>query len=400
MDGLIITSFEVGNIGFLVSLLPSSLRGYIDILLADSVLSFCASSLLASNRGLMGENVTTVGQIGVAIAILNQENSAFGVFTEKKKDEFGLEFVYDNYGGTNVDSCITDCSILEEIVRIEEESRQKLTKRSKGLRKRPTAMTIGCQSQLEKKSQKIRIFFKRKITEVVDRGGKEKALMENEIVNEKVFSGNSYSPGSSSVSDLKTDTCLATKYVHEKVKRRKIEDLLDEKQSKLENRAKKRKRIEPVVPIEPPGLPDEFKEKIENMGVQSSEVKLVIQKVLYDTDLSNKHMRMSIPVNQVRNKDFLTPQQKLDLEMRDIESNKKMKIQFNLIEPSLEETKIHLAKWDINKSLNYVLLNDWMAVAERNNLKSEMIVQVWSFRQDLVPWLALVLVPDQAALEG
>lgn len=218
--------------------------------------------------------------------------------------------------------------------------------------------------------------------------------------NEKVFSGNSYSPGSSSVSDLKTDTCLATKYVHEKVKRRKIEDLLDEKQSKLENRAKKRKRIEPVVPIEPPGLPDEFKEKIENMGVQSSEVKLVIQKVLYDTDLSNKHMRMSIPVNQVRNKDFLTPQQKLDLEMRDIESNKKMKIQFNLIEPSLEETKIHLAKWDINKSLNYVLLNDWMAVAERNNLKSEMIVQVWSFRQDLVPWLALVLVPDQAALEG
>ncbi|OIS97801.1 b3 domain-containing protein [Nicotiana attenuata] len=351
------------------------------------------------------------------MTILNQENSAFGVFTEKKKDEFGLEFVYDNYGGMNVDSCITDCSILEEIVGIEEESRQKLqggnlediisylleeyekdqafkrnpyvceqavdhyyyllprAKRSKGLRKRPTPMIIGCQSQQQKKSQKIRISFKTKIT--------EKALMENEMFTEKVFSENLYSPGSSSVSELKTDTCL-----------------LDEKQSKLENKEKKRKRIEPVVPIEPPSLPDEFKKKIENMGVQISEVKLVIQKVLYDTDLSNKHMRMSIPVNQVRNKDFLTPQQKLDLEMRDIESNKKMKIQFNLIETSLEETKIHLAKWDMNKSSNYVLLNDWMAVAERNNLKSGMIVQVWSFRQDLVPWLALVLVPDQAALEG
>ncbi|KAG5620586.1 hypothetical protein H5410_005804 [Solanum commersonii] len=40
-------------------------------------------------------------------------------------------------------------------------------------------------------------------------------------------------------------------------------------------------------------LPDELKEKISGMGVQISQVKLVIQKVLYDTDLSYKHMCMS-----------------------------------------------------------------------------------------------------------
>ncbi|KAG5620581.1 hypothetical protein H5410_005799 [Solanum commersonii] len=130
------------------------------------------------------------------------------------------------------------------------------------------------------------------------------------------------------------------------------------------------------------------------MEVQITEVRLVIQKVLYDTDLSYKHMRLSIPVNQVEDKDFLTPQQKMVLETKDIVSNKKNKIQFKLIEPSLEQTKIHLAKWDMSNSSSYVLLNDWMQVVERNNLKSGMVVQLWSFHQHLVPWLALVLVPQ------
>ncbi|WMV14324.1 hypothetical protein MTR67_007709 [Solanum verrucosum] len=176
------------------------------------------------------------------------------------------------------------------------------------------------------------------------------------------------------------------------MEKNKTGTLLDEKQSKLEDREKKRRKIKPI--IDPPVLPDELKEKILGMGVQISQVKLVIQKALYDTDLSYQHMRLSIPLNQVVSKDFLTPQQKMVLETRDIVSNKKNKIQFNLIDPSLEQTKIHLAKWDMNKSSNYVLLNDWMEVAERNKLKSGMVVQLWSFHQHLIPWLALVLVPQ------
>ncbi|KAG5620585.1 hypothetical protein H5410_005803 [Solanum commersonii] len=72
------------------------------------------------------------------------------------------------------------------------------------------------------------------------------------------------------------------------------------------------------------------------------------------------------------------------LETRDIESNKKSNIQFNLIEPSLEETKIHLAKWDMSNSSSYVLLNDWMQVVERNNLKPGMMLfhKISSFRNE------------------
>ncbi|XP_006363499.1 B3 domain-containing protein At5g24050-like [Solanum tuberosum] len=257
-------------------------------------------------------------------------------------------------GGSKEDSCITDFECVD--VEKDEAFRKNpfmcehsvdhyyyllpRAKRSRIFRRKkpPTVMPS------QKKGLKIRISLKRKTIEAVD----EDLSME----------------------------------------KKKTETLLDEKQSK----EKKRRKIKPI--IDPPVLPDELKEKISGMGVQISQVKFVIQKALYDTDLSYQHMRLSIPLNQVVSKDFLTPQQKMVLETRDIESNKKNKIQFNLIEPSLEQTKIHLAKWDMNKSSNYVLLNDWMQVAERNKLKSGMVVQLWSFHQHLIPWLALVLVPQ------
>ncbi|XP_049382760.1 putative B3 domain-containing protein At2g27410, partial [Solanum stenotomum] len=269
----------------------------------------------------------------------------------------------DNVGsGSKEDSCITDFECVD--VEKDEAFRKNpfmcehsvdhyyyllpRAKRSRLFRRKKPPTVIPSQSTSQKKGLKIRISLKRKTIEAVD----EDLSMEKN----------------------KTGT------------------LLDEKQSKLEDREKKRRKIKPI--IDPPVLPDELKEKISGMGVQISQVKLVIQKALYDTDLSYQHMRLSIPLNQVVSKDFLTPQQKMVLETRDIVSNKKNKIQFNLIDPSLEQTKIHLAKWDMNKSSNYVLLNDWMEVAERNKLKSGMVVQLWSFHQHLIPWLALVLVPQ------
>lgn len=121
-------------------------------------------------------------------------------------------------------------------------------------------------------------------------------------------------------------------------------------------------------------LPVEFKNKIQELGVPISEVSLVIEKQLYSTDLSEKHMRLSIPVKQVANTDeFLTPHEKEILDTRD-SCNRRTQIKFNLIEPSLEQCSIHLAKWPMNSSSSYVLLNDWTSVYKRNELKVNMIV--------------------------
>ncbi|KAK4729187.1 hypothetical protein R3W88_022175 [Solanum pinnatisectum] len=151
---------------------------------------------------------------------------------------------------------------------------------------------------------------------------------------------------------------------------------------------KRRNRVSQAV------LPEELKNKTQELGVSISEVSLVIEKPLYSTDLSDKHMRLSIPVKQVVNPDeFLNAQEKEILDIRD-GYNRMSKIKFNLIEPSLEVCNIHLAKWSMNSSSSYVLLNDWMSVHQRNGLKVNMMVQLWFFLKDENRWLALVVVPD------
>nr|XP_004231678.2 uncharacterized protein LOC101264573 [Solanum lycopersicum] len=268
-------------------------------------------------------------------------------------------------GGRKEESCITDseCECVDDEEHEKDETFRKnpymcehsvehyyyllpRARRSKIFTRKKPLIVIPSQSTSQEKGLEIRNSLKRKTNEIVDVG----------LPMEK----------------------------------KKTENLFDEKQSKSEDAKKKRRKVKPI--IDPPVLPDELKEKISGMGVQISQVKLVIQKALYDTDLSYQQMRLSIPVNQVVSKDFLTPQQKMVLETKNV-SNKKTKIQFNLIEPSLEQTKIHLTKWDRSNSSSYVLLNNWMQVVERNKLKPEMVVQLWSFHQHLVPWLALVLVP-------
>ncbi|TMW89399.1 hypothetical protein EJD97_017226 [Solanum chilense] len=140
-------------------------------------------------------------------------------------------------------------------------------------------------------------------------------------------------------------------------------------------------------------MPEELKKKIEELGVSISKVSLVIEKQLYKTDLSETHMRLSIPVNQVVNYDeFLNAQEKGILDSRD-SCNRISTIKFNLIEPSLEICNINLTKWPMKSSYIYVLLNDWMSVHQRNGLKVNMMVQLWFFRKDEDPWLALVVVP-------
>ncbi|KAF3659760.1 putative late blight resistance protein -like protein R1A-10-like [Capsicum annuum] len=122
-------------------------------------------------------------------------------------------------------------------------------------------------------------------------------------------------------------------------------------------------------------LPMKFKNKIQELGLSISEVSLVIEKPLSVTDLSKKHLRLSIPLNQVLNPEkFLTTQEKEILNTKD-SREKWSQIKFNLIEPSLEKRSIHLAKWLMNSSFNYVLLNNWKSVYTRNKLKVDMMIQ-------------------------
>ncbi|GLU01703.1 hypothetical protein SLE2022_189950 [Rubroshorea leprosula] len=122
----------------------------------------------------------------------------------------------------------------------------------------------------------------------------------------------------------------------------------------------------------PPNMPIEFKKLIEEMG--GSQEKLLIQKIIFKTDLSKTHNRLQIPMNQVMVTDFLTQD-----EARKLDGEEGLNV--DLIEPCLKKSKIHLTKWSMGNSKVFVFNEQWKSVVDRNRtLKKNAVMQIWSFR--------------------
>ncbi|XP_017218046.1 uncharacterized protein LOC108195580 [Daucus carota subsp. sativus] len=140
-----------------------------------------------------------------------------------------------------------------------------------------------------------------------------------------------------------------------------------------------------VVSVTSP-LPVEFKNKIQE--IRGTDIKLMIQKYLFSTDMDDNQNRFSIPMKQIR-EDFLTDEEENILDQR-IKNNHVMPMVVPLIEPNLEKTQINFRKWAVNSS--YVLSSPWNDIRDRNALKVNMEMQLWSFRVDGALNLALVKV--------
>ncbi|RVW69644.1 B3 domain-containing protein [Vitis vinifera] len=102
-----------------------------------------------------------------------------------------------------------------------------------------------------------------------------------------------------------------------------------------------------------PELPVILRNRIRALG--GSDVTFVIQKPLFKTDVSSGHNRLSIPLNQVQ-QSFLTPEKSESLR------------------------KWNMKKASGNSTSMYVLVTNWKSVTERNSMKEDETVQLWSFR--------------------
>ncbi|KAK9275784.1 hypothetical protein L1049_023053 [Liquidambar formosana] len=113
-----------------------------------------------------------------------------------------------------------------------------------------------------------------------------------------------------------------------------------------------------------------------------SDVKLLIQKLLYVTDVSRGHNHLSMLLSQIR-AEFLTDGEKA---VMNTQIGKRCEeIEVRLIDPSLNERTICLKKWVMRKSAEnfsscYVLVKTWNMVVSDNNLQSTNVVQLWSFQ--------------------
>ncbi|KAL6980235.1 hypothetical protein U1Q18_021877 [Sarracenia purpurea var. burkii] len=118
------------------------------------------------------------------------------------------------------------------------------------------------------------------------------------------------------------------------------------KNKKIKKTIKEKVKLDPL-PLPPPELPAQFRERIKEMG--GYEVALVIQKYLYASD-----------------------------EVPGIEAL--------LIEPSCTtDCTVSIKKWEMpkksgNVSSTYNLVSAWSSVVARNALKEHNIVQLWAFR--------------------
>ena len=162
----------------------------------------------------------------------------------------------------------------------------------------------------------------------------------------------------------------------------------DEQPKEVKEQSKKRRGMELRMI---PDMPPEFKDKI--MELKGSDVNLVIQKVLFDTDLSSHQDRLAIPSRQMK-AEFLTEEEQVKLDEKEEDGKRCKGIEVPLIEPSLENSSIKLKKWKLGHNNTYVLSSPWKHVVARNKFISGDIIQLWSFRVHQKPHFALVKIDN------
>ncbi|GMQ02907.1 hypothetical protein CsSME_00048932 [Camellia sinensis var. sinensis] len=147
---------------------------------------------------------------------------------------------------------------------------------------------------------------------------------------------------------------------------------------------------------QPPKLPAKLKELYKHRKV--SKAVLVIQKTLYSTDVSPGHCRLSMPLSQISNKEFISREEKDLLNSR---TGKQVPhIEAKLIEPADDECRVYdvnLKKWDMITDSGkvysiYNLVRGWNDFVKMNGLCKGVTVQLWAFRVDSELWFSLLRV--------
>ncbi|PWA91057.1 hypothetical protein CTI12_AA094550 [Artemisia annua] len=152
---------------------------------------------------------------------------------------------------------------------------------------------------------------------------------------------------------------------------------------------KKKKKVKMVVDSNE--AITQLKEFITSDEINGSDMKLVIQKTLYASDLNRNQNRLNMPFKQVETHDFLTHEEKHLLG-----NNSEIKV--HILGPNLQMYKkpMWLKIWSMSCTKNYVLKTNWsdFVMANKNVLKENKTIQVWSFRKNEKLCFAVVRVDN------
>ncbi|XP_024987866.1 B3 domain-containing protein At2g31420-like [Cynara cardunculus var. scolymus] len=162
------------------------------------------------------------------------------------------------------------------------------------------------------------------------------------------------------------------------VKKRPLSSIDDQDENKKKRMKIQDKKMHVRSPVISNNTTERLKEFITG-EMKGSDLKLVIQKILYATDLAKNQNRLSMPMNQLETLDFLTSDEKQLLD-RDGE------FKVPLLGPTLQmhTNPMTLRMWNLKSTSNYVLKTNWNQFVEKNKeyLTANTTVQVWSFRRE------------------
>ncbi|XP_050919493.1 B3 domain-containing protein At2g24670-like [Lathyrus oleraceus] len=135
-----------------------------------------------------------------------------------------------------------------------------------------------------------------------------------------------------------------------------------------------RKEKTPLSP--PPELPNHVNNMISVLN--GNDIKYIMCKTLFMSDLSYNNNRLSMPITQIRS-NFLTEIEKTILETRDQEG-KPVGLKVIVLDPYFNEFPLSLKKWNMSTTSVYNLVQDWSPVLLENNFKENQKLDIWSFR--------------------
>ncbi|GJT74691.1 B3 domain-containing protein, DNA-binding pseudobarrel domain protein [Tanacetum coccineum] len=160
----------------------------------------------------------------------------------------------------------------------------------------------------------------------------------------------------------------------------------------IEEPQKKKRKITPKIksgPVVKNEVTERLQKFITGDEMNGSEPKLVIQKVLYMSDLKQDQNRLMLPFKKLETEDFLTIEEKLALENEN-------EIEVRLVGPTLKMYKepMRLVIWNMTNTRNLVLKTNWYRFVEDNkeHLKELSKIQLWSFRKDQQLCFAIAVV--------
>ncbi|KAJ6422194.1 hypothetical protein OIU84_027190 [Salix udensis] len=139
---------------------------------------------------------------------------------------------------------------------------------------------------------------------------------------------------------------------------------------------------------------DEIKPLISWQEGPDEDFKLRITKRLFQTDMSDYHDRLSMPVNQIKDfEGFLNDEDNMELAKPKSET-KGIEVElFDLTGASHIET-MRLRKWDMNTSSCLMLTTSWKSVLNKGVLQENDFVQIYSFRRNENLCFVLIKVCD------